>query len=468
MKFRLNKIQVDDDNYQTDQIELVNYKNDKRPNHFSLIVGNNGTGKSRLLGSIARVLNGNFKSRHNEQFIFSQFETEGNPSKIISVSNSLSDKFPMDSSYRFRSENEFNYREEKYNYLGTRGRMGASSRVLIRRAIDILLENYANNNISKCYRHVFDYLDYEPVIKLEYTIIHRELTDSSTQEIKPSHLIDYINKKASYSGMNQSIFNNIEEKYSNKFLEICNFLNSLRHQESRKYELEIDFSSSKINRINRNNKLYEEDLRIYEILNILRKLNMIRGFEVSISKKDNLPFNFSDASSGEANILTTLIALIPLVEDNCCVLIDEPELSLHPSWQYRYIELLNKIFENFKGCHIIIASHSHFIVSDLPVENSSVITLKKDNQKIQSNLLTESTFGWSAEDILLNVFDMPTTRNYYVSNMVTEALELIGENKKREKRFKELKEELLILYPKLRDEDPLKLIISSIFKMKSE
>ena len=60
MKFRLNKIQVDDDNYQTDQIELVNHKNDKRPNHFSLIVGNNGTGKSRLLGSIARVLNGNF------------------------------------------------------------------------------------------------------------------------------------------------------------------------------------------------------------------------------------------------------------------------------------------------------------------------------------------------------------------------------------------------------------------------
>jgi predicted ATPase len=171
MKFRLNKIQVDDDNYQTDQIELVNHKNDKRPNHFSLIVGNNGTGKSRLLGSIARVLNGNFKSRQNDQFIFSQFETEGKPSKIISVSNSLSDKFPMDSSYRFRSENEFNYREEKYNYLGTRGRMGASSRVLIRRAIDILLENYANQNISKCYRHVFGYLDYEPVIKLEYTII---------------------------------------------------------------------------------------------------------------------------------------------------------------------------------------------------------------------------------------------------------------------------------------------------------
>ncbi|MFP5042305.1 AAA family ATPase [Parasediminibacterium sp. JCM 36343] len=465
MRFRLNKIQVEDDNYQTDQIELVNISNDKKSNHISLIVGNNGTGKSRLLGSIARVLNGNFKSKNNDLFFFSHFETENSPSKLISVSNSLSDKFPMDNSYRFKDGEDFNYREERYNYLGTRGRMGASSRVLIRRAIDILLENYANKNVSKCYRHVFDYLDYQPVIKLEYTIIHRELTELQTEEIQPHHLINYINKNSSYSGLNKSIFNTIEERYSDKFLEICSFLNMLRHQESRKYELEIDFSTTKINRIVRNNKLYEEDLRIYEILNILRKLNMIRGFDVNLVKKGDRPFNFTATSSGEANILTTLIALIPLVEDNCCVLIDEPELSLHPSWQYRYIELLNKIFDNFKGCHIIIASHSHFIVSDLPTDNSSVIILKKESGTITSKLLPDSTFGWSAEDILLNVFEMPTTRNYYVSNLVTESLELIGKNKKKEKRFIELRDQLSVLYLKLKEQDPLKLVISSILKI---
>lgn len=462
MKFRLTNIKVDDDNYRTDQIEFVNYKNDKKPNHFSLIVGNNGTGKSRLLGSIARVLNGNFKSKNNDLFMFSNFETKGNLSKIISVSNSLSDKFPLDKS--FRGGEDFNYRDERYTYLGTRGRMGASSRVLIRRAIDILLENYANKNVSKCYRHVFDYLDYLPNIKLEYTIIHRELVKDN-EEIQPKHLIEYINKKSSYSGFNRSVFNNFEKKYEDKFVEICNFLNSLRVQETRKYELEIDFSSDKINQISRNKNLYEEDLRIYDILNILRKLNMIRGFDVELVKKGDKPFSFSDTSSGEANILTTLIALIPLVEDNCCVLIDEPELSLHPSWQYRYIELLTKIFENFKGCHIIIASHSHFIVSDLPIDNSSVITLKKDNGDIHSNLLPNSTFGWSAEDILLNIFDLPTTRNYYVSALITETLELIGNSKKKDKRFKELKAELSSFYPNLKDEDPLKLVITSILNI---
>jgi predicted ATPase len=461
--FRLNQIQVEDDYYQTDNIKLVNNKYDKSDNHFTLIVGNNGTGKSRILGSIAKVLKGDFRSRHSDLFYFSQFEKTIDPKKVISVSNSLSDKFPLDKSFRYG--NEINYKDEFYNYLGTRGRMGSSSRTLIRRAVDILLENYSNKHISKCYRHVFDYLDYKPVITLEYSIIQRELSDFEGQEITPEQIENYILKKSRYSGLNQNIYGNISEKYRNRFTEICDFLNDLRNKGEKKYEIEIDFSSSNINKLGRDNYKYEVDLKIYEILNILRKINMVREFDVRLIKKGNRPFSFSDTSSGEANILCTLIALIPLVEDYSCILIDEPEISLHPTWQYRYIELLNKIFESFKGCHIIIASHSHFLVSDLPTNNSSVVTLRRENEIIKSTLLEESTFGWSAEDILLNVFNMPTTRNYYISNIVSEALELIAKKQKTKSRFKEIKIELQSIEPNLKEEDPLKLVINSIFKV---
>jgi predicted ATPase len=461
--FRLNQIQVEDDYYQTDNIKLVNNKYDKSDNHFTLIVGNNGTGKSRILGSIAKVLKGDFRSRHSDLFYFSQFEKTRDPKKVISVSNSLSDKFPLDKSFRYG--NEINYKDEFYNYLGTRGRMGSSSRTLIRRAVDILLENYSNKHISKCYRHVFDYLDYKPVITLEYSIIQRELSDFEGQEITPEQIENYILKKSRYSGLNQNIYGNISEKYRNRFTEICDFLNDLRNKGEKKYEMEIDFSSSNINKLGKDNYKYEVDLKIYEILNILRKINMVREFDVKLIKKGNRPFSFSDASSGEANILCTLIALIPLVEDYSCILIDEPEISLHPTWQYRYIELLNKIFESFKGCHIIIASHSHFLVSDLPTNNSSVVTLRRENEIIKSTLLEESTFGWSAEDILLNVFNMPTTRNYYISNIVSEALELIAKKQKTKSRFKEIKIELQSIEPNLKEEDPLKLVINSIFKV---
>ena len=461
--FRLNRIKVEDEEYQTDTIVLVNPTYDKHENHFSLIVGNNGTGKSRLLGSIARALNGKFRSRHSDLFYFSNFEQTREPKKVISVSNSLSDKFPLDNV--FRHGYDINFKEEAYNYLGTRGRLGSSSQTLIRRAIDILLENYSNKNISKCYRHVFDYLEYKPIIKLDYKIIQRELSEFEAQEITPKHLENYISKKSNYSGLNRSIYTNISERYKERFPEICDFLNDLKLKGANKYELEIDFSSLNINKLGRDNTKYSVDLKTYEILNILRKINMVRSFDVKLFKKGNKPFSFSDASSGEANILCTLIALIPLVEDNSCILIDEPEISLHPSWQYRYIDLLSKIFDNFKGCHIIIASHSHFMVSDLPTNNSSVVILKRENGRILSELLEENTFGWSAEDILLNVFGMPTTRNYYIAAIITEALELIGKKLKSKERFKEIKIELNDIEPNLKDEDPLKLVIKSILKV---
>ncbi|GAA3783879.1 AAA family ATPase [Flavobacterium ginsengiterrae] len=464
MDFRINEIQIDVDNYQTDRIKLVNHSNDKRPNHFSLIIGNNGTGKSRLLGNIARVLNKRFQKSSNELFDFSLFEISKEPSKIIAVSNSLSDKFPIDRSFRSRHDEDFSYNKERYNYLGTRGGMGSSSKYLMRRAIDILLENYSNKNVSKCYRHVFDYLDYSPVIKLEYRIRHAEIVHSN-ELITPEHLRDYLHRKSSYSVFDSKYYSRIENHYKTKFQDICDFLNKLRQEQIRTYELTINFSSNNIERIDKDDSSYKEDLRLYEILNALRKLNMITGFEVKLFKKDNQGFSFSDASSGESNILTTLIALVPLVEDRCCVLIDEPEISLHPSWQYRYLELLNKIFENFDGCHIIIASHSHFIVSDLPKDNSSVVTLKRNEKLIKSNLLLDSTFGCSAEDILLNVFEMPTTRNYYISNLVTESLELLGKNQKTSSRFKELKLKLQDVFPNIKDEDPLKLVISTILKV---
>ena len=459
-KFRITKIQFENKLYRTDSIELVSTNFDKGDNHFTLIIGNNGTGKSRILGNIAKALIENQRSRNLEKLEFSKIEKTSDPKKVISVSNSLYDKFPLDRSFTVGIEN--NFKEEFYNYLGTRTRMGASSRILIRRAVDILLENYLNKNISECYRLVFNYLDYKPKILLEYKLIFRDLTESENHKITPKDIEKYILKESKYSEMNKNIYKTISEKYSDKFIEVCNFLNQIREKGDRDFQIEIDFSLENINKLTRNITKYKDDLKTYEVLNILRKINMIKAFDVKLIQKEKKIFSFSDTSSGEANILCTLIALIPLVENNSCILIDEPEISLHPSWQYKYIDLLNKIFERFKGCHIIIASHSHFLVSDLETSNSSVVILKKIDDIVTSTLLNESTYGWSAEDILLNVFDMPTTRNFYISNIVSEALELIAKNQKNKLRFKKIKIELKNIEPNLKEQDPLKLIIKTI------
>nr|WP_233788877.1 MULTISPECIES: hypothetical protein [Chryseobacterium] len=81
---------------------------------------------------------------------------------------------------------------------------------------------------------------------------------------------------------------------------------------------------------------------------------------------------------------------------------------------------------------------------------------------VDSELFDEATYGWPAEDILLNVFNLPTSRNYFVAQIVTEALELLGKKEKKTEKFKRLKTELGDIQIHLKDEDPLKLIITSI------
>lgn len=59
------------------------------------------------------------------------------------------------------------------------------------------------------------------------------------------------------------------------------------------------------------------------------------------------------------------------------VLIDEPEISQHPNWQMQIIDMLDKCLSDSK-CHFIIATHSHFLVSDLPNYKSSVTYLYQE------------------------------------------------------------------------------------------
>ena len=68
--------------------------------------------------------------------------------------------------------------------------------------------------------------------------------------------------------------------------------------------------------------------------------------------------------------------------NNCIILVDEGECTLHPNWQKRYINYLsNFLKDNFsdKNIHLILSSHSPFILSDLPKEN--VIFLDKYDDK---------------------------------------------------------------------------------------
>lgn len=119
--------------------------------------------------------------------------------------------------------------------------------------------------------------------------------------------------------------------------------------------------------------------------------------------KENDRIPLSMLSSGELSMFLRVFDLYDYVEDNSLVLIDEPETHLHPKWIKGYIELLNKLLGN-KRCHVIIATHSPLIVSDVP--QNCILVLKNNGEKIEQVKVTEKTLGLNYDEILSEVFGL--------------------------------------------------------------
>lgn len=192
----------------------------------------------------------------------------------------------------------------------------------------------------------------------------------------------------------------------------------------------------------------------FALLPYLHRLNIISYPEITLKK--NTHYGISESSSGEYHFISTIVGLLATITNNSLILIDEPEISLHPNWQMKYIGFLNKIFKKYNSAHFIICSHSHFLVSDLQSENSAIISLKRDVDTVATSI-SANTFGWSAEEVLYSVFNVRTVRNYFLEQDLTNLLGLIGQNSKDKKEIGRLIQRIEQM--PISNDDPLKEII---------
>ena len=140
--------------------------------------------------------------------------------------------------------------------------------------------------------------------------------------------------------------------------------------------------------------------------------------------KQGVDITSDDMSSGEFAMLSTVLSISAAANDShTMVLLDEPELSLHPNWQMTLIDNLDRALKN-RVCHLLIATHSHMVVSDLPMKRSTVTQLEKDDEgNLKGTTISECTYGWSAEEVLLKVFKTATDRNRYFGERIGKLLE---------------------------------------------
>jgi len=122
--------------------------------------------------------------------------------------------------------------------------------------------------------------------------------------------------------------------------------------------------------------------------------------KVTFKNKSGKEFDIDNLSTGEKTLLSKVLYLYFKDIKNRIILIDEPELSLHPAWQNRVL----KLYENFakeNNCQIIIATHSPHIIGS--AKNEYLRFLIEENNKIVVKQLNNSPLDRDVNTIIKTI-----------------------------------------------------------------
>lgn len=117
---------------------------------------------------------------------------------------------------------------------------------------------------------------------------------------------------------------------------------------------------------------------------------------------------FLNLSSGEQQIVSLVLKIIAHAERGCLFLIDEPEISLHVSWQRVLPRVLATIARYF-FCDILVATHSPLLISS--VSDDSGVCYVTSMQRLTP---IDSRDRRSVESVLFKGFHTHTANNRFI------------------------------------------------------
>ena len=356
---------------------------------------------------------------------------------IVACNFGAFDKFPVQ---KVNGSSQTRYDVPYYKYVGAHvnGNMISSSAIAFRLlfALKENMDDRQRQNLSS----ILDFIGYDHTITLNYSIVLKSKKNGSVYE----HVLQHVQKDKEYSKLTS-------EQRSNKVKELYDFYKNkeFAKQPTCNYDIDIDQNSLAAN----------EDLNyIYK----LKQYDLVQATSV-VFYKNGKQIASEEMSSGEFAMLSMVLSISTASSDShTLILIDEPELSLHPNWQMTIIDNLDRALKD-QVCHLLIATHSHMLVSDLPMNRSSVSQWEKDDDgNLIANRIGENTYGWSAEEVLLKVFKTATDRNRYFGERIAKLLEQMGNDTISKEAVADELNELQEISQHLSDVDPMKMVLNTI------
>jgi hypothetical protein len=284
------------------------------------------------------------------------------------------------------SHDKYNISQSQAKKLSSRSLSSTPSRVIKDSVLQLYREGGSRlNSIGR----ILDYVNYAPIIVLRAR---------ANKRANLSELNDYVRQS-----------DDVESKdFVSKVAEVI-----VRAGE---YEISIDLTGESFSNVDAINFLQSEQ--------ILRRRRIIKGIDVLVVKPTGEAIPIEFASSGELTLISTLTFIMTNIDGETCLLIDEPENSLHPRWQKEYVRQLADLTSYFSP-KTFIATHAPILLSGaqatLGVESN--IFFASNGQRVT---LGDEPAG--LEDTLWNIFDTVTPANHFLSEELVREISSLDNN----------------------------------------
>ena len=135
---------------------------------------------------------------------------------------------------------------------------------------------------------------------------------------------------------------------------------------------------------------------------------------------------FADMGLGYKTMITWILDLVirlykrypesddPLSEP-AIVLVDEIDLHLHPKWQRTIMDFLTKRFPNTQ---FIVTAHSPLVVQ--AAQDANIVLLRREGDRVVIDNNPEIIDNWRVDQILTTVFDLPSGRSAKLDPLLKE------------------------------------------------
>ena len=161
--------------------------------------------------------------------------------------------------------------------------------------------------------------------------------------------------------------------------------------------------------------------------------------------------NLSDGENAYLGFFASLyeqVSLLTYTKENYVILLDEPEVRMHPDLTRNFINelifFLEDLRESKKKFQIIISTHSPFILSDIQPNN--IIYLEKNDKGYSQPIKRMiTTFGANIHTLLKDGFFMSSTMGEFATSKIKEVISLINDSNIEDVTEEQKKEWLFII-----------------------